>query len=115
MMALAQQFADQDYDVLLYDEHSNQNRRGDFVVKMVKDSGAQGLVLFMQQFCDPEEMEYPYLKKALDDCRHPPHQAGRGPADAGLRPGQHRHPGVCRRAVRVCACRRSYHRASAIS
>ena len=20
----------------------------------------------MQQFCDPEEMEYPYLKKALD-------------------------------------------------
>ena len=71
MMALAQQFADQDYDVLLYDEHSNQNRRGDFVVQMVKDSGAQGLVLFMQQFCDPEEMEYPYLKKALDDAGIP--------------------------------------------
>ena len=66
MMALAQQFADQDYDVLLYDEHSSENRRADFIVKMVKDSGAQGLVLFMQQFCDPEEMEYPYLKKALD-------------------------------------------------
>ena len=33
---------------------------------MVKESGAQGLVLFMQQFCDPEEMEFPYLKKALD-------------------------------------------------
>ncbi|MBM6681421.1 (R)-2-hydroxyglutaryl-CoA dehydratase subunit beta [Pseudoflavonifractor capillosus] len=71
MMALAQQFANQDYDVLLYDEHSNQNRRGDFVVQMVKDSGAQGLVLFMQQFCDPEEMEYPYLKKALDDAGIP--------------------------------------------
>ena len=66
MMALAQQFADQDYDVLLYDEHSSENRRADFIVKMVKESGAQGLVLFMQQFCDPEEMEYPYLKKALD-------------------------------------------------
>ena len=66
MMALAQPFADQDYDVLLYDEHSSQNRRADFIVKMVKDSGAQGLVLFMQQFCDPEEMEYPYLKKALN-------------------------------------------------
>ena len=65
MMALAQQFADQDYDVLLYDEHSNKNRRADYVVQMVKESGAQGLVLFMQQFCDPEEMEYPYLKKAL--------------------------------------------------
>ena len=40
--------------------------RADFVVDKIKKSGAQGLVLFMQQFCDPEEMEYPYLKKALD-------------------------------------------------
>ena len=71
MMALAQQFADQDYDVLLYDEHSNQNRRGEYVAKLAKDSGAQGVVVFMQQFCDPEEMEYPYLKKALDDAGIP--------------------------------------------
>ena len=71
MMALAQQFADQDYDVLLYDEYSCQNRRADYVVDLVKKSGAQGLVLFMQQFCDPEEMEYPYLKKALDDAGIP--------------------------------------------
>ena len=71
MMALAQQFADQDYDVLLYDEYSNKNRRADYVVQMVKESGAQGLVLFMQQFCDPEEMEYPYMKKALDDAGIP--------------------------------------------
>ena len=40
--------------------------RADFVVDKIKKSGAQGLVLIMQQFCDPEEMEYPYLKKALD-------------------------------------------------
>ena len=66
MMALAQQFADQDYEVLLYDPQSSKNRRGEFVANMVKESGAQGLILFMQQFCDPEEMEYPYLKKALD-------------------------------------------------
>ena len=71
MMALAQQFADQDYEVLLYDEHSNQNRRGEYVANLVKNSGAQGLVLFMQQFCDPEEMEYPYLKKALDEAGIP--------------------------------------------
>jgi bcr-type benzoyl-CoA reductase subunit C len=71
MMALAQQFADQDYDILLYDDQSNQNRRGEFVANLVKDSGAQGLVLFMQQFCDPEEMEYPYLKKALDAANIP--------------------------------------------
>ena len=66
MMALAQQFANVDYEVLLYDPKSSENRRGEFVANLVKESGAQGLVLFMQQFCDPEEMEYPYLKKALD-------------------------------------------------
>ena len=66
MMALAKQFADIDYEVLLYDPASAENRRGEFVANMVKESGAQGLILFMQQFCDPEEMEYPYLKKALD-------------------------------------------------
>lgn len=71
MEALCKQFADQDYDVLLYDEASEQNRRGEYVANLVKESGAQGLVLFMQQFCDPEEMEYPYLKKALDSAGVP--------------------------------------------
>lgn len=71
MMALAKQFASLDHDVLLYDPASEQNRRGEFVAKLVKDSGAQGLILFMQQFCDPEEMEYPYLKKALDKAGIP--------------------------------------------
>lgn len=66
MEALATQFAAQDFDVLLYDEESDQNRRGEFVARLVKESGADGLILFMQQFCDPEEMEYPDLKKALD-------------------------------------------------
>ena len=71
MMALAKQFADIDYEVLLYDPQSAENRRGEFVANMVKESGAQGLILFMQQFCDPEEMEYPYLKKALDAANIP--------------------------------------------
>lgn len=69
MMDLAVQFADQDYCVLLYDEKSNENRRGEFVANLVKESGADGLILFMQQFCDPEEMEYPSLKKALNDAK----------------------------------------------
>ena len=69
--ALALQFRAMDYDILLYDPQSSQNRRGEFVANLVKESGAQGLVLFMQQFCDPEEMEYPYLKKALDAANIP--------------------------------------------
>lgn len=71
LMGLAQQFANYDYDVLLYDPESSKNRRGEFVANMVKENGAQGLVLFMQQFCDPEEMEYPYLKKALNEADVP--------------------------------------------
>ena len=71
MLALAKQFAAIDYDVLLYDPASAENRRGEFVAQLVKNSGAQGLVLLMQHFCDPEEMEYPYLKKALDDAGIP--------------------------------------------
>ena len=71
MHDLAVQFANMDYDVLLYDPKSSENRRGEFVANLVKESGAQGLVLFMQQFCDPEEMEYPYLKKALDNAGIP--------------------------------------------
>ncbi len=71
MMALAKQFANIDYEVLLYDPQSAKNRRGEYVANLVKESGASGLILFMQQFCDPEEMEYPYLKKALDDAGIP--------------------------------------------
>lgn len=69
--ALAEQFANQDYDVLLYDEASSENRRADYIVNMIKESGAAGCIVFMQQFCDPEEMEYPSLKKALDDANIP--------------------------------------------
>ena len=62
MQALADQFADIDHDVLLYDPQSNKNRRAEYVADLVEKNGAGGLILFMQQFCDPEEMEYPYLK-----------------------------------------------------
>lgn len=72
MRALAQQFADQDYDVLLYDEASAENRRAEYVCDLVRDSKAQGIVVFMQNFCDPEEMEYPSLRQEFDkqNVRH---------------------------------------------
>ena len=75
MMALAQQFANVDYEVLLYDPKSSENRRGEFVANLVKESGAQGLVLFMpaemKLFCGGGERVYPYLKKALQDADIP--------------------------------------------
>ena len=72
LQALAVQFSRQKNDVLLYDPTYLQNTRSEHVCQLVKDSGAEGVVVFMMQFCDPEEMEYPDLKKALD-AHHIPH------------------------------------------
>lgn len=65
MRALAEQFANVDNDILLYDDQSASNRRGDHVVNLANSNNAGGVIVFMQQFCDPEEMEYPSLKQAL--------------------------------------------------
>lgn len=64
MLALAMQFAAQDCDPLLYDP--DLTKRPAHVVDLVKKSGAQGVVVLMMQFCDPEEMEHPDLKKGLE-------------------------------------------------
>jgi benzoyl-CoA reductase/2-hydroxyglutaryl-CoA dehydratase subunit BcrC/BadD/HgdB len=41
------------------------------VVDLVKKSGAKGVAIFMMTFCDPEEMEYPSLKQALEAAKIP--------------------------------------------
>lgn len=69
MTALANQFAMQDYDPLLYDPEIN--KRPAHVVKLVEESGAKGVIILMMQFCDPEEIEYPSLKKGLDEAGIP--------------------------------------------
>lgn len=69
MRALALQFAAQDYDILLYDDQSSRNRRAEHVCDLVKENEAGGVIVFMQNFCDPEEMEYPYLRKAMDEAK----------------------------------------------
>jgi len=69
MLALAKQFSGQDDDPLLYDPNIDQ--RPGHVVRLAKESGAQGVVMLQMQFCDPEELEYPSLKKALNDAGIP--------------------------------------------
>lgn len=69
MKALALQFAAQDYDTLLYDPEIN--KRPGYIVDKVKKNGAQGVVIMMMQFCDPEEMEFPALKKGLEEAGIP--------------------------------------------
>jgi bcr-type benzoyl-CoA reductase subunit C len=69
MKALALQFAAQDYDTLLHDPEIN--KRPGYIVDKVKQSGAQGVIIMMMQFCDPEEIEFPSLAKGLEEAGIP--------------------------------------------
>jgi len=53
---------------LLYDE---QKSRGNMLVNLVKESNADGIVIFMMKFCDPEEFDYPIYKKELEAAKIP--------------------------------------------
>jgi len=62
--ALALQFADTGNDTLLFDPGKSRVHN---IVSKVKEYGAQGVVVLMMQFCDPEEFDYPIMKQILKD------------------------------------------------
>ena len=64
MLAHADQFARMDEDPLLYDPDIY--KRPKYVVNLVKENNADGCLLFMMNFNDTEEMEYPSLKQIFD-------------------------------------------------
>ncbi len=64
MMALSDQFARMDEDPLLYDPDIYKRPR--HVVKLVRENDADGCFLFMMNFNDTEEMEYPSLKQEFE-------------------------------------------------
>lgn len=47
----------------LYDEDK---RRGENLVKAVREGQADAVIVFMMKFCDPEEFDYPIYKKELE-------------------------------------------------
>jgi len=69
LRALALQFAAQDHDTILYDPQVK--RRPEYIVQKVRESGAEGVIVGMMQFCDPEEMEFPSLAAALEKEKIP--------------------------------------------
>lgn len=69
MLALADQFARMDEDPLLYDPDIY--KRPKYVLDLVYDNKADGCLLFMLNFNDTEEMEYPSLKKIFDEAKVP--------------------------------------------
>lgn len=41
------------------------------LVDMARESGADGVIACMMKFCDPEEFDYPFYKKTLDEAGIP--------------------------------------------
>ncbi len=60
---MAGRIAAQRGDTFLYEASKD---KGDMLIDMVKHTGAEGVVLFMMKFCDPEEFDYPILKKQME-------------------------------------------------
>lgn len=61
--SLSQKFSDMDNCSVIYDADK---KRANYIVDLVKRTGAQGVIIFMTKFCDPEEFDYVIVKKALD-------------------------------------------------
>ena len=64
---LAYKMAEQDCS-LLYDETKS---RGQLLIDLVRDTNADGVVVSMMKFCDPEEFDYPIYKKELEEAHIP--------------------------------------------
>lgn len=47
-------------------KHKSNTSRGDYVLKMVKDREASGVIFLLLKFCDPHAFDYPYMKNMLE-------------------------------------------------
>lgn len=63
MDCLVNKFCEMDNDTLLYDE---EKKRVKMIVDMVKKYEADGILVVLTKFCDPEEFDYPLIKKACE-------------------------------------------------
>ena len=68
MDALAQQFCDRDNCSVLYDATKH---RVDFLLEMANAEKADGLIVVMTKFCDPEEFDYVPIKKGFEAAEIP--------------------------------------------
>jgi benzoyl-CoA reductase/2-hydroxyglutaryl-CoA dehydratase subunit BcrC/BadD/HgdB len=65
---MAYRVLDQRGDTFFYEADKS---RGQMLVDMARETGADGVVAAMFKFCDPEEFDYPVYKKALDEAGIP--------------------------------------------
>jgi len=55
--------ADQRGDTFFYEE---QKSKGEMLINMVKEKNADGVVVWMMKFCDPEEFDFPIIKSEIE-------------------------------------------------
>lgn len=65
---LAQRFADFEGCATVHDPVK---LRGTIIKDLVTDNQADGVLVMMMKFCDPEEYDYPYIKMDLEDSNIP--------------------------------------------
>lgn len=68
MEALAVKFANYDNCSVLYDPDK---KRASWIVEEAKKTGAQGVIVVMTKFCDPEEFDYVIIKKECEKANIP--------------------------------------------
>lgn len=61
---LVTKFSDMDHCSVLYDV---QKKRVNLIVDTAKEKGAKGVFVVLTKFCDPEEFDYPFIKKACEE------------------------------------------------
>lgn len=65
---MAYRITDQKGCTFLYEA---QKTRGQMLIDLVRSKKADGVVVFMMKFCDPEEFDYPVYKKELEAAQIP--------------------------------------------
>ena len=67
-LKMAYHIADAKGDTFFYDP---KKEKGQMLIDMVKEHGADAVVVMMMKFCDPEEYDYPILKEELEKAGIP--------------------------------------------
>lgn len=68
LLRLARQWSLVEGCSVAYDPHK---QRGDMLIEMARETGADAIVLCMMKFCDPEEFDYPVLAKQFEEAGLP--------------------------------------------
>lgn len=63
LVAIAKRYLDR---AICPAKHAGLTDRGENIVRMVRDSQADGVVFLLLKFCDPHAFDYPYIKEMLD-------------------------------------------------